>query len=79
MNLYETFCLTYGDGVSDVNITELIKFHQDQGTLATLTAVQPPGRFGAIALHEEQTKIENCRAKPLKINKKFIRIKSSLI
>lgn len=60
----ETFCLTYGDGVSDVNITELIKFHKEQGTLATLTAVQPPGRFGAIALHEGQTKIESFQEKP---------------
>lgn len=60
----ETFCLTYGDGVSDVNVTELIKFHQSQDTLATLTAVQPPGRFGAIALHEGQTKIESFQEKP---------------
>ncbi len=60
----ETFCLTYGDGVSNVNITELIQFHREQGTLATLTAVQPPGRFGAIALHEGQTKIESFQEKP---------------
>ncbi len=60
----ETFCLTYGDGVSDVNVTELVKFHKDQGTMATLTAVQPPGRFGAIALHEGQTKIESFQEKP---------------
>lgn len=60
----ETFCLTYGDGVSDVNVTELIKFHQSQGSLATLTAVQPPGRFGAIALHEGQSKIESFQEKP---------------
>jgi len=60
----ETFCLTYGDGVSDVNVTELIKFHQGQSGLATLTAVQPPGRFGAIALHEGQTKIETFQEKP---------------
>ncbi|NMF84353.1 glucose-1-phosphate cytidylyltransferase [Nodosilinea sp. P-1105] len=60
----ETFCLTYGDGVSDVNVTELIEFHKQQGTLATLTAVQPPGRFGAIALHEGQTKIESFQEKP---------------
>ena len=39
-----TFCFTYGDGVSNVNISELIAFHKDQRTLATLTAVQPPGR-----------------------------------
>jgi glucose-1-phosphate cytidylyltransferase len=60
----EAFCLTYGDGVSDVNITELVKFHREQGTMATLTAVQPPGRFGAIALHEGQTKIESFQEKP---------------
>lgn len=44
----ETFCLTYGDGVSDVNIKDLITFHRKQGTAATLTAVQPPGRFGVL-------------------------------
>jgi glucose-1-phosphate cytidylyltransferase len=60
----ETFCFTYGDGVSDVNITKLIEFHQQQKTLATLTAVQPPGRFGAIALSHEQTKINTFQEKP---------------
>ena len=60
----ETFCFTYGDGVSNVNITNLIKFHQEQQTLATLSAVQPPGRFGAIVLGQEQTKITNFREKP---------------
>lgn len=44
----EPFCMTYGDGVSDVNISELVAFHQAEGTLATLTAVQPPSRFGAL-------------------------------
>ena len=43
----ETFCLTYGDGVGDVDIQRLIDFHRQQKVLATLTAVQPPGRFGA--------------------------------
>jgi glucose-1-phosphate cytidylyltransferase len=42
------FCLTYGDGVSDVNITELIAFHHQHGLQATLTATLPPGRFGAL-------------------------------
>lgn len=42
------FCFTYGDGVSDINIQETIQFHQRSGTLATVSAVQPPGRFGAI-------------------------------
>lgn len=45
-----TFCFTYGDGVSNVNITELINFHRKQGKLATLTAVNPPGRYGALDL-----------------------------
>ncbi|MFQ3618919.1 MAG: glucose-1-phosphate cytidylyltransferase [Cyanobacteriota bacterium] len=61
----ETFCFTYGDGVSDVNITELLEFHKQQATLATLTAVQPQGRFGAIALGEEQTKITQFHEKPV--------------
>lgn len=60
----EDFCFTYGDGVSNVNITELIKFHKQQGALATLTAVQPPGRFGAISLAQEQTKITQFQEKP---------------
>jgi glucose-1-phosphate cytidylyltransferase len=60
----ETFCFTYGDGVSDIDITQLLKFHQEQGTLATLTAVQPPGRFGAIALKQEQNRISTFQEKP---------------
>lgn len=60
----ETFCFTYGDGVSDVNIRELIAFHKAQNTLATLTAAQPPGRFGAICLEQEQTKITSFQEKP---------------
>ncbi|MDB5994045.1 MAG: glucose-phosphate cytidylyltransferase [Pseudomonas sp.] len=46
----ETFCFTYGDGVSNVNIPELIEFHRQHGKQATVTAVQPPGRFGAMEL-----------------------------
>ncbi|MEI6566736.1 MAG: glucose-1-phosphate cytidylyltransferase [Verrucomicrobiota bacterium] len=42
------FCLTYGDGVADVDISGLVAFHEEQKTLCTLTAVQPPGRFGAL-------------------------------
>ena len=48
----ETFCMTYGDGLSDVNIKELIKFHNDSGKIATLTAVKPPGRFGSLDLKD---------------------------
>ena len=44
----QTFCFTYGDGLSDVNIIELIDFHRKQGTIATMTGVKPPGRYGAI-------------------------------
>jgi len=60
----ETFCLTYGDGVSDVNIPALIEFHRSEGTVATLTAVQPPGRFGVFPLEEGQKKITSFREKP---------------
>ncbi len=60
----ETFCLTYGDGVADVNFTELIDFHRKQGTLATMTAVQPPGRFGAFNLRYDQHKILSFKEKP---------------
>ena len=52
----EAFCLTYGDGVSDVNITELIAFHEKHGKDATLTSVYPPGRFGALDIHNDQVK-----------------------
>ncbi len=48
----ETFCFTYGDGISNVNVSDLITFHKKQGTWATLTAVQPPGRFGAVDLNQ---------------------------
>lgn len=59
-----TFCLTYGDGVSNVNIRELIKFHRSQKTLATLTAAQVPGRFGAFSLAQDQSKILQFAEKP---------------
>lgn len=55
----EDFCLTYGDGLSDINISDLIKFHKKQGKLATLTSIQPPGRFGALKL-EENNVLEFC-------------------
>jgi glucose-1-phosphate cytidylyltransferase len=59
-----TFYMTYGDGVADVDLGKLLEFHKRQGTLATLTAVQPPGRFGAFKLSEDKTRIENFREKP---------------
>lgn len=51
-----TFMLTYGDGVSDINIKELVSFHKKHGKAATITAVQPPGRFGALELEGEKVK-----------------------
>ena len=50
----EDFCCTYGDGVADVDITELVRFHRTQRRLATVTAVQPPGRFGALEIEGDQ-------------------------
>lgn len=63
--LDDTFCLTYGDGVSDININDLVKYHKSENSLVTLTAVQPPGRFGAFNLKENETKITNFREKPI--------------
>jgi glucose-1-phosphate cytidylyltransferase len=59
----ETFCLTYGDGVSDVNIPELIAFHKRSGATATLTAVSPPGRFGVLGLNEGEDMVAAFREK----------------
>lgn len=60
----ETFCFTYGDGVSNVDIGALIRFHKEQGVLATLTAVQPPGRFGAFQLGHDVNKVASFKEKP---------------
>ena len=46
----ESFCFTYGDGLSDVNITKLVQHHKERGLLGTVTAVQPPGRYGSLRL-----------------------------
>ncbi|HEV2150149.1 MAG TPA: glucose-1-phosphate cytidylyltransferase [Longimicrobiaceae bacterium] len=61
----ETFCMTYGDGVSDVNVTELIEFHRREKVLGTLTAVQPPGRFGAFTLGDDGDRVGGFREKPM--------------
>jgi len=58
----EDFCLTYGDGVADVDLTRLIAFHREQATLATVTSVQPPGRFGALDVHGDR--VTSFREKP---------------
>lgn len=60
----ETFCFTYGDGVADVDVTDLIAVHRDRGKLATLTAVQPPGRFGAFRLDDDHATIRTFTEKP---------------
>lgn len=52
----EPFCFTYGDGVSDVDIPALVDFHKQHGKLATVTAVQPPGRFGALSIAGDTVK-----------------------
>jgi glucose-1-phosphate cytidylyltransferase len=60
----ETFCFTYGDGVSDIDIAELIRFHSGRDVLATMTAVQPPGRFGAMSLAADEELVTSFREKP---------------
>lgn len=59
----EDFCFTYGDGVSDIPIRQLVQFHKDNGRLATVTAVQPPGRFGVIQM--KGTQVEHFLEKPV--------------
>lgn len=59
----DDFCFTYGDGIADINIDALVTFHKKSKTLATLTAIQPPGRFGA--LHVENEKIIKFTEKPM--------------
>jgi len=58
----DAFCMTYGDGVGDVDVTSLIAFHRAHGKQATLTAATPPGRFGALEIHDEQ--VTNFLEKP---------------
>jgi glucose-1-phosphate cytidylyltransferase len=59
-----TFCFTYGDCVTDLDVRKLIDFHREQGATATLTAIRPPGRFGALTLGFDATTIESFREKP---------------
>jgi glucose-1-phosphate cytidylyltransferase len=59
----DTFCLTYGDGVSNVDIRDLIRYHKESGAMATLTAVQQPGRFGALALEPDDPLVRAFREK----------------
>ena len=59
----ETFCFTYGDGLSNVNINQLVDFHKSEKRLATLTAVQPPGRFGSLSF--KRGKVLSFKEKPI--------------
>lgn len=59
----DSFCMTYGDGVSDINISDLINHHKKSGDLATVSVVHPPGRFGAVEL--DGNKVIKFREKPL--------------
>jgi glucose-1-phosphate cytidylyltransferase len=59
----ETFCMTYGDGVADIDVKRLLDFHNAHGALATLTAVRPPGRFGALKL--QGSRVEAFQEKPV--------------
>ena len=60
----ETFCLTYGDGVSNIDISACIAWHKSHGKLATLSAVQCPGRFGAFSLAEDSASVASFAEKP---------------
>lgn len=59
----ESFCFTYGDGLTDANIQESIKFHHESGKLATVLAIKPPGRYGALAI--ENNLVDHFLEKPL--------------
>lgn len=52
----DPFCFTYGDGVADINLTELMAFHKSHGKKATVAAIQPPGRYGALDIQNSQVK-----------------------
>ncbi|MBB5408222.1 glucose-1-phosphate cytidylyltransferase [Paraburkholderia sp. HC6.4b] len=58
----ETFCFTYGDGVADIDVHRLVAFHRQHGKLATITAIQPPGRYGALHTHDDA--VLNFQEKP---------------
>lgn len=62
--LNETFMMTYGDGVADINLNELLNFHMSHGRIATLTSVQVPGRFGNLEI-DEKGNVENFVEKPV--------------
>jgi glucose-1-phosphate cytidylyltransferase len=63
-HVQDTFCFTYGDCVSDLDMSQLIAFHRAQRTLATLTAIRPPGRFGVLTVSPGDSKISHFAEKP---------------
>lgn len=78
----ESFCFTYGDGVSDVDITQLIAFHKAHGKRATVTSVQPAGRFGALEIQDDNTVsrfTEKPRGDGTRINGGFFVLEPSVI
>ena len=78
----EQFCFTYGDGLSDINIGNLLNFHQSHGKMATLTAVYPPGRFGALELASDSrvvSFVEKPRGDGARINGGFFVLSPKVI
>lgn len=64
LNQDQCFCMTYGDGLANIDIGRLVEFHKGHGRLATLTAVRPPGRFGAVTLKPGHGLVTSFREKP---------------
>lgn len=60
----QTFCLTYGDGLSDINLSKELSFHKQHGKLATVAAVQPPGRFGVLNIQDSTQSVSSFDEKP---------------
>lgn len=60
----EPFCFTYGDGVADVDVSKLVAFHKENGKLATVTTVQPPGRYGVLNIGQDST-VSSFEEKPV--------------
>ena len=77
----EDFCLTYGDGLSNVDIGKLVKFHKTHGKLATLTAVFPPGRFGSLEINDFQVSrfVEKHKGDGALINGGFFVLKTKVL
>lgn len=67
----EPFMLTYGDGVADINISELVAFHEQHGKIATITAVQPEARFGEMEIDSDNNQVKIFKEKP-KLERKWI-------